>query len=290
MTNHESSPVDIARGAIKGRRKKINIGAIASLLSLALLFGPTDLLSELFLPRRAPTPSEVTVSPAPPTKAPTPLPTPEFVPPDVAPGTTNLNAPPADIARLAASARGGTVTIECGIGGRNNSQGSGWPLDATELGAEPLARGTLIVTNGHVVGDCVEPPWVFLDGQPGIPAEILGIDWDRLDDVGPDLALLVVDVSIPTFALAREAEVGQWVMAAGSPVGLAGTVTFGAIANRRDTTIFTDAAIGPGNSGGPLFNSQGRVIGTNKAVYTDFQALSIADSVDALCRSLVRCR
>jgi S1-C subfamily serine protease len=72
-------------------------------------------------------------------------------------------------------------------------------------------------------------------------------------------------------------------------VGLEGTVTFGAIANIRGSTIFTDAAIGPGNSGGPLFDARGRVIGTNKAFYQDFQSLSIADGIDALCRELLRC-
>jgi serine protease Do len=181
------------------------------------------------------------------------------------------------------------VTIECVVQGSTTTQGSGWPLDPVDLGAAPWPSGTLIVTNGHVVGDCVEAPVVFLHDQRRVAARILDIDWDRSNEQSPDLALLAVDVQIPTFPIAREAAVGQWVMAAGSPIGLAGTVTFGAIANRRGTTIFTDAAIGPGNSGGPLFDSEGRVIGTNKAVYIDFQGLSIADSVDALCLRLVRC-
>jgi serine protease Do len=148
---------------------------------------------------------------------------------------------------------------------------------------------TLIVTNGHVVGDCIQEPVVFVEGRGGIEARILDIDWDRQDEQGLDLAILSVAADLPTFPIAREAAVGQWVMAAGSPVGLAGTVTFGAIANRRGSTIFTDAAIGPGNSGGPLFDARGRVIGTNKAVYTDFQGLSIADSIDGLCRRLINC-
>ncbi len=189
------------------------------------------------------------------------------------------------------------MTIEClasrtpggGSSGGGITQGSGWPLDPVDLGAARRSGVTLIVTNGHVVGDCIQEPVVFVEGRGGIEARILDIDWDRQDEQGLDLAILSVAADLPTFPIAREAAVGQWVMAAGSPVGLAGTVTFGAIANRRGSTIFTDAAIGPGNSGGPLFDARGRVIGTNKAVYTDFQGLSIADSIDGLCRRLINC-
>jgi serine protease Do len=173
--------------------------------------------------------------------------------------------------------------------GRGETQGSGWLFDPTDLGASREGRGTLVVTNGHVVADCVEDPTVFLENMGGVSARVLRIDWDPSDSAGPDLAILLVDASLPTLPVARDVSIGQWVMAAGSPVGLSGTVTFGAVANLRGTTVFTDAAIGPGNSGGPLFDSRGRVIGTNKAVYRDFQSLSIADSIDALCLRLLRC-
>jgi serine protease Do len=145
------------------------------------------------------------------------------------------------------------------------------------------------VTNGHVVADCIGNPTVFVVGRIGIPARVIAIDWEMDVAEAPDLAILAIDEKIPTLPVSRNVAFGQWVMAAGSPVGLAGTVTFGAVANIRGSTVFTDAAIGPGNSGGPLFDASGRVIGTNKAVYRDFQALSIADSIDALCRKLLRC-
>lgn len=277
----------------------MSLGSVVSLLTLYFLFAPGASLNfDLFsggsdeVSRPTPRSEE---RPAPEPAAP-----PRSSAPDEAPH--NLNAAPADLASLTAMARSRTVTIQCRSDGRFSNfrgenegrvgltQGSGWPLDPEDFGAPAETGRTLIVTNGHVVADCVEEPTVFLEDRGGIPARVRAIDWDPDDDEGPDLAILVVDSTIPTLSIAREVNIGQWVMASGSPVGLAGTVTFGGVANLRGSTIFTDAAIGPGNSGGPLFDSQGRVIGTNKAVYEDFQGLSIADSVDALCRQLLRCR
>lgn len=282
------------------RRRSVNIGGVATVLTLGLLFAPSQLFRD-GLPggssagiAAAPVPAHVPESVPQPGRAPDPS-------IDRSPGSTDaqLNSPPADISGLADTARSRTVTIECptsrrsgsagGSSGDDVTLGSGWPLDPSDLGAPRPTGVTIIVTNGHVVGDCVEDPVVFVEGLGGITARILDVDWDRADEQGLDLAILSIPETIATFPIAREAAVGQWVMAAGSPVGLVGTVTFGAIANRRGTTIFTDAAIGPGNSGGPLFDARGRVIGTNKAVYTDFQGLSIADSIDGLCRRLIRC-
>lgn len=278
---------------------KVSLTSVVGLLTLYFLFAPTtsfdlDLSTggtgavPLPEPRSEERPAPELVSP------------PSTSVPDDP--QADLNAAPVDLASLTAEARSRTVTIECAADGRFSgfrgeeqgrvgiTQGSGWPLDPTGLGAPAESEGTLVVTNGHVVADCVEEPTVYLEGRGGLAATVRAIDWDPDDDQGPDLAVLVVDATIPTLPIAREVAIGQWVMASGSPVGLAGTVTFGAVANLRGATIFTDAAIGPGNSGGPLFDSRGRVIGTNKAVYEDFRGLSIADSVEALCLRLLSCR
>ncbi len=280
------------------RPLRVSLGSVVSLLTLYFLFVPGASLDlDLFsrnsdaVPRPEPRSEE----------RPAPKPAPPLspgVPDDV---RADLNAAPVDLASLIAMARSRSVTIQCLSDGRFSdfrgdeqgraatTQGSGWPLDPTDLGAPAETGSTLVVTNGHVVADCVEEPTVFVEGRGALPARVRAIDWDPNDDEGPDLAILVVNVTIPTLPVARDLTIGQWVMASGSPLGLTGTVTFGAVANVRGATIFTDAAIGPGNSGGPLFDSRGRVIGTNKAVYEDFQGLSIADSVDALCRELLSC-
>lgn len=200
-----------------------------------------------------------------------------------------LTGAPDDIADLAEYARAGTVTLGCRHASGGVSQGSGWPLDPRDLGAPAISSGTLIVTNAHVVEGCTGSLYVLVgDGREG-SAEVLGIDWPDPQTIDRDLAVARTDLIISPFPVALEADIGHWVMAAGSPIGLDGTVTFGWISNRREGVIFTDAAIGPGNSGGPLFNARGEVIATNKAVFTEFANLSLADEVAALCVVLLAC-
>jgi len=131
----------------------------------------------------------------------------------------------------------------------------------------------LIVTNNHVVGS-VSRVVVSLQDGTELPAQVIGTD-----DL-TDLALLKVEarVSLPTvpWGVSAAARVGSWVLAAGNPFGLGGTVTSGIISARGrdigtgpfDDFIQTDAAINPGNSGGPLFNAAGEVIGINTAIYS----------------------
>ncbi len=287
-----------ATGVRTQRRRNINIGSVATILTLGLIFAPTQFLRDVAAGGRS---SAEAPAPAPAPRPPSPpVPGPSTPPADGAPDASgaSLNSPPADVSGLADIARRRTVTIECLVPRTPDAessddigltQGSGWPLNPEDLGALRHAGVTLIVTNGHVIGDCIDDPVVFVEGRGAFEARVLGIDWDREDESSLDLALLSIAADLPTFPIARDAAVGQWVMAAGSPMGLLGTVTFGAIANRLGSTIFTDAAIGPGNSGGPLFDARGRVIGTNKAVYSDFQGLSIADSIDGLCHRLISC-
>lgn len=217
------------------------------------------------------------------------------------PSASGLMSPPQDVAALTDRARSFTVTISCageeGLAGRAGQggdadgpyTGSGWPLDPTDLGARGFESGTTIVTNAHVVAPCIGEPFVMLSDGRVLVARIVGVDGDPDDHGQPDLALLHVAERLPTLPIDREIVVGQWVMAAGSPFGLSGTVTFGAIANIIEHNVLTDAAIGPGNSGGPLFDSAGRVVGINKANFVEFPGLSVADRVDALCFRLLVC-
>ncbi|MFC4169753.1 S1C family serine protease [Teichococcus aestuarii] len=130
-----------------------------------------------------------------------------------------------------------------------------------------------VVTNNHVVGNAARVVVSLQDGTE-LPARVVGTD--ELTD----LALLRVE---PRAALAAvpwgnsgAMRVGQWVLAAGNPFGLGGTVTSGIVSARGreigagpfDDFIQTDAAINPGNSGGPLFNAAGEVIGINTAIYS----------------------
>ena len=130
-----------------------------------------------------------------------------------------------------------------------------------------------IVTNNHVV-EGAETVTVRLSDQREFTAEIVGTD------AATDLALLRIDAgeNLPHVALGDSdaLRVGQDVFAVGNPFGLGGTVTRGIVsAKGRDIDagpyadfIQTDAAINRGNSGGPLFNMDGEVIGVNSAIYS----------------------
>ena len=129
----------------------------------------------------------------------------------------------------------------------------------------------LIVTNNHVVGHADKIVVSLTDGTR-LPARVIGTD--ELTDV----ALIKVQASGPLPAVAfgdsRQVEVGDWVLAAGNPFGLGGSVTAGIISARGrdlgagpfDNFLQLDAPINPGNSGGPIFNMDGQVIAISTAI------------------------
>jgi serine protease Do len=142
-----------------------------------------------------------------------------------------------------------------------NSLGSGFIID--EAG--------LVVTNNHVIADADEINVVLNDGSK-LRAEIVGRDKKI------DIALLKVKPTRPLVAVkfgnSETLRLGEWVIAIGNPFSLGGTVTAGIVSARNrdinsgpyDNYIQTDAAINRGNSGGPLFNLAGEVIGVNTAI------------------------
>jgi serine protease Do len=144
---------------------------------------------------------------------------------------------------------------------RVNSLGSGFIIDASGI----------VVTNNHVIADADEVTVILNDGSR-LKAEILG------RDTKVDLALLRVKPEHPltsvSFGDSDRLRLGEWVVAIGNPFSLGGTVTAGIVSARNrdinsgpyDNYIQTDAAINRGNSGGPLFNLEGEVIGINTAI------------------------
>lgn len=130
-----------------------------------------------------------------------------------------------------------------------------------------------IVTNNHVIDEADEIS-IKLQDDTEYEAEVIGKD-DKVD-----LALLKVKTDEPLpfvkFGDDSKSRVGDWVLAIGNPLGLGGTVTAGIISARGrninsgpyDNYIQTDAAINRGNSGGPMFNMDGEVIGINTAIYS----------------------
>ena len=149
-----------------------------------------------------------------------------------------------------------------GLPRKVSSLGSGFVIDPSGL----------IVTNNHVIEGADEILINFTDGTKLKVTKILG------HDPKTDLALLKVEPKKPlkaiTFGDSSKMRVGDWVLAIGNPFGLGGSVTVGVIsATKRDINagpyddfLQTDAAINRGNSGGPLFNMDGQVIGVNTAI------------------------
>jgi serine protease Do len=143
------------------------------------------------------------------------------------------------------------------------SLGSGFVIDAGE---------GIVVTNNHVIADADDIEVNFSDGVT-LKATLVGTDTKT------DIAVLKVDpkghkLTAVKFGDSNTMRIGDWVMAIGNPFGLGGTVTVGIISARNrdinsgpyDDFIQTDAAINRGNSGGPLFNMNGEVIGINTAI------------------------
>ncbi|MEI9803482.1 MAG: Do family serine endopeptidase [Pseudolabrys sp.] len=161
-----------------------------------------------------------------------------------------------------------------GQGGAPGRQGGG---DATPRRVSSLGSGFiidasgLVVTNNHVIADADEVSVILNDGTT-MKATILG------RDTKTDLALLKVTSDKPLKAVkfgdSDKLRLGEWVIAIGNPFSLGGTVTAGIVSARNrdinsgpyDNYIQTDAAINRGNSGGPLFNLNGEVIGVNTAI------------------------
>jgi len=146
---------------------------------------------------------------------------------------------------------------------RATSLGSGFIIDSAGY----------VVTNNHVIADADEITVTLADDRR-LKAKVVG------RDAKTDLALLKVDSGTPLDAVkfgdSRATRVGDWVVAIGNPFGLGGTVTAGIVSARHrdinsgpyDDFIQTDASINRGNSGGPMFNLDGEVVGVNTAIFS----------------------
>ena len=171
--------------------------------------------------------------------------------------------------------------------------------DAPERGA-PEQRGQglgsgfivsqdgYILTNAHVVADADDVTVRLADAKREFKAKVIGIDRRT------DIALIKVDATglpVVTFGSSEKLKVGEWVAAIGSPFGFANTITAGIVSAKGRTLpdesyvpfIQTDVAVNPGNSGGPLLNLRGEVVGINSLIYSQtggYMGLSFAIPIE----------
>jgi serine protease Do len=146
---------------------------------------------------------------------------------------------------------------------RATSLGSGFIIDATGF----------VVTNNHVIENADEITVITHDNEE-FKAKLIGTDEKT------DLALLKIEAGKPlpfvNWGNSDATRIGDWVLAIGNPFGLGGSVTAGIVSARQrdinagpyDDFLQTDASINRGNSGGPMFNMDGEVVGINSAIYS----------------------
>lgn len=206
--------------------------------------------------------------------------------------TPSLFAPPVDLDRFISRIRQSTVTVECG-----DSQGSGYVIDLSPLddSADPAAveldkkYPTDVITNSHVIEGCIAQPNKIRAKAEGKSFDAYLYSWDSKRD----LALLGIRQEVPALELGMAPKPGYWVMAIGSPMGLEGSVSFGNVINRDGNDVVSTAPLNTGNSGGPLVNSHGKVIGTNTWVLwaedEGLQPWNVSVGNPKLCREILTC-
>ncbi len=197
------------------------------------------------------------------------------------PAAAAARGTPDSFADLAEQLSPAVVNISSARKAPGDSGGSTSPLQrkfspqAVSLGSGFIVDPSgIIVTNNHVIDNAEQVTVTMHDGRE-FTAAIRAVDRET------DIAVLELETppsKLPfvNFGDSNGARVGDWVMAIGNPFGLGGTVTVGIISARNrdidagnfDDFIQTDAAINRGNSGGPLFDMNGKVVGINTAIYS----------------------
>lgn len=195
---------------------------------------------------------------------------------------------PSNLFSVVASAQEATVSITCVD---KNASGFGFIFNAfnqAEFSFDySLDDGSVILTNYHTIELCHQgrlPITVHDFESKSIIAEIKAVDEEN------DLAALfipkIIEELSPPYYFFRT---GFWVMATGSPFGMAGTTTFGNIINMEGNRIFTSASLNKGNSGGPLVDNEGYVMGVNTGYTAIAQNINWAIDINGLCNTIAIC-
>ena len=207
------------------------------------------------------------------------------------PTTGDLFEPPIDLEALIAQVQASTVTIRC-----QDVQGSGWVIDLdgppedADLESKELDRKypNEVITNNHVIEDCHETPSKVKALVGDVELDAYLYTWDEEED----LALVAISQNVPYLPLSIKPQPGWWAMAVGTPYGLEGSVSIGNVMNTEAIgDVVSTTPLNSGNSGGPLVNSRGEVIGTNTEVFFEdgAQDWNIARGNPLLCGEIVLC-
>jgi S1-C subfamily serine protease len=190
---------------------------------------------------------------------------------------------PRNIAGLVENTQRSTVMVNCDAPGKE-SLGSAWAVTLEEKAYAKYDK--VFITNHHVVEDCIgkeEYLTVHRLFAKSYPARIVTLDKKN------DLAVIVSDLKIPTLKLSQyQPSPGYWLMLVGSADGYQGSVAFGSLLNINQSEVLITANSSRGNSGGPVVDNEGNVIGTLTESAVDEQ-YNVAKSLDAMCSKILKC-
>jgi S1-C subfamily serine protease len=177
-----------------------------------------------------------------------------------------------------------TVTVWCDVSEDKGSQGTGW---AIELDTDVSDKyPTTLITNHHVIDDCIGGAGKVMIALPfEDPVDAVIVKWDKPND----LAVLATKKKLPVLVLSENIPwPGYWVMALGSAAGYEGSVAFGNVLNMYGNEIFLTNPISGGNSGGPLVDNEGQVVGVI-TWGSEVNQFNGAMSLDAFCLKILKC-
>ncbi len=193
--------------------------------------------------------------------------------------------PPRSIQTLVETTQESTVTVWCDVKGSKDSQGTAWALELETSQSDKYP--TTLITNHHVIEDCIGVDSKITINLPyEDEAEAVIVKWDEKND----LAVLATKLKLPALKLSENVPwPGYWMMALGSADGFEGSVSFGNVLNLAYNDILITNNISHGNSGGPLVDNEGFVVG----VVTwgkEIEQYNGAKSLDAMCAKILDCK
>lgn len=190
---------------------------------------------------------------------------------------------PRDVAGLVEHTQRSTVMVNCDVPGKE-SLGSAWAVKLDEKAYAQYDK--VFITNHHVVEDCIGNDKYLSVHRlfaKDYPARIITLDKKN------DLAVIVSDLKIPVLKLSQYLpSPGYWTMVVGSADGYQGSVAFGSVLNINESEVLVTANTSHGNSGSPVVDNEGNVIGTLTETAIGEQ-YNVARSLDAMCEKILTC-
>jgi S1-C subfamily serine protease len=189
---------------------------------------------------------------------------------------------PRNLAGLVEQTQRSTVTVYCDSK-KGTSQGTAWAIDLEN--GQDKRFPTSLITNHHVIEDCIGGGTVTVAELYDKEVGATIIKWDKKND----LAVLATGLELKPLELSDATPwPGYWVMAYGSASGFEGSVAFGSVLNLTVDEVLMTANVSGGNSGGPLVDNEGRVIGT-VSWNSKRDQFNGAKSLDAMCAKIIEC-